>query len=34
MKTLPPKVCLGDNANAFRGGFRLWQGKAAARFTH
>ncbi len=34
MKTLPPKACLGDNANAFRGGFRLWQGKAAARFTH
>jgi polyphosphate glucokinase len=34
MKKLPASVCLGDNANAFRGGFRLWQGKAAARFTH
>jgi len=25
MKTLPKYVRLGDNANAFRGGFRLWQ---------
>jgi predicted NBD/HSP70 family sugar kinase len=24
MKTPPPKTRLGDNANAFRGGFRLW----------
>ena len=24
LKTLPPKCRLGDNANAFRGGFRLW----------
>jgi polyphosphate glucokinase len=30
LKKLPPYVCQGDNANAFRGGFRLWQGKAAA----
>jgi polyphosphate glucokinase len=26
LKTLPPKCRLGDNANAFRGGFRLWDG--------
>jgi len=32
MKKLPRYVRLGDNANAFRGGFRLWQGKQAARF--
>lgn len=25
MKTLPPKTRRGDNANAFRGGFRLWE---------
>jgi len=24
LKELPPKTRLGDNANAFRGGFRLW----------
>lgn len=24
LKKLPPRSCLGDNANAFRGGFRLW----------
>jgi polyphosphate glucokinase len=24
LKTLPPKCRLGDNDNAFRGGFRLW----------
>jgi len=24
MKKLPPQTRLGDNANAFRGGFRLW----------
>jgi polyphosphate glucokinase len=34
IKKLPPHVCAGDNDNAFRGGFRLWQGKAADRFTH
>jgi hypothetical protein len=32
MRRLPPNVRLGDNANAFRGGFRLWQGKQNARF--
>ena len=25
LKTLPPKCRLGDNANAFTGGFRLWE---------
>jgi polyphosphate glucokinase len=25
MKALPPQVRLGDNANAFKGGFRLWE---------
>lgn len=32
LKKLPPKTQLGDNNNAFRGGFRLWQepkGRAA-----
>jgi polyphosphate glucokinase len=34
MKNLPPYACLGDNANAFRGGFRLWQNKAARRICY
>ncbi len=25
---LPPKARLGDNANAFKGGFRLWDGRS------
>jgi polyphosphate glucokinase len=25
LKELPPKCRAGDNANAFRGGFRLWE---------
>jgi hypothetical protein len=25
IKQLPPDTRLGENANAFRGGFRLWQ---------
>jgi polyphosphate glucokinase len=25
LKTLPPKAVLGDNRNAFKGGFRLWR---------
>jgi polyphosphate glucokinase len=29
MKKLPPYMRLGDNTNAFRGGFRLWQTKKA-----
>jgi polyphosphate glucokinase len=31
LKKLPPGAQLGDNANAFRGGYRLWQGRANAR---
>jgi polyphosphate glucokinase len=30
LKKLPPKVRLGDNANAFIGGFRLWNSRAKA----
>lgn len=29
LKKLPKGVELGDNANAFRGGFRLWEGEQA-----
>ncbi len=29
LKELPPKARLGDNENAFAGGFRLWQEKGA-----
>jgi polyphosphate glucokinase len=32
MKRLPSYARLGDNANAFRGGFRLWKGMQTARF--
>src|SRR5664279_169963 len=28
LKTLPPKCRAGDNANAFKGGFRLWEDSA------
>jgi polyphosphate glucokinase len=31
VRELPPNVRLGDNANAFVGGFRLWDPDAAAR---
>jgi polyphosphate glucokinase len=31
VRELPPSVRLGDNANAFVGGFRLWDPDAAAR---
>jgi polyphosphate glucokinase len=38
LKQLPPTSCLGDNANAFRGGFRLWSTartwRAKERFVH
>ena len=34
LKKLPPYARLGDNANAFRGGFRLWRGKQSRRFSH
>ncbi|HZD30943.1 MAG TPA: ROK family protein [Candidatus Angelobacter sp.] len=30
MKVLPPKCRIGDNANAFLGGFRLWQDVATS----
>lgn len=30
-KQLPPDVRIGDNRNAFRGGFRLWQDKDRAQ---
>ncbi len=29
LKKLPPRARLGDNANAFRGGFRLWKRRAS-----
>lgn len=29
LKKLPPKCRLGDNSNAFQGGFRLWKDAAA-----
>ena len=31
MTKVPPNVRLGDNMNAFRGGFRLWDDQAARR---
>jgi polyphosphate glucokinase len=31
MRKLPADMRLGDNANAFRGGFRLWRNKRTAR---
>jgi hypothetical protein len=31
IKKLPPDTRLGDNQNAFVGGFRLWDNKATAR---
>ena len=38
LKQLPPDSFLGDNANAFRGGFRLWSTartrRAKERFVH
>jgi len=38
LKTLPPGSCLGNNANAFRGGYRLWSEArtrpAQERFVH
>ena len=30
---LPRKVRLGDNANAFKGGFRLWDARTAKKFS-
>ena len=38
LKELPPASCLGDNANAFRGGIRLWSTartrRVKERFVH
>ena len=38
LKKLPPGTRLGDNANAFQGGYRLWakpySGSAHERFVH
>jgi polyphosphate glucokinase len=34
IKKLPPYARLGDNANAFRGGFRLWEKQKAKRIAH
>ena len=34
LKELPPGCRMGDNANAFRGGFRLWEDKVAVRDAH
>jgi polyphosphate glucokinase len=38
LKTLPPGTRLGDNSNAFRGGYRLWTkrygGPTRERFVH
>jgi len=31
LKSVPPATRLGDNANAFLGGFRLWQGPARGK---
>ncbi|WP_245331817.1 ROK family protein [Bradyrhizobium sp. NAS80.1] len=31
LKKLPPLCRLGDNANAFKGGFRLWEGPLQAK---
>ena len=33
LKALPPGARLGDNANAFRGGFRLWKGHHKSPFN-
>lgn len=33
IRKLPPQTCLGDNANAFRGGFLLWK-NATSRRVH
>lgn len=33
LKELPPLCRLGDNANAFKGGFRMWEGPLAQKKT-
>jgi polyphosphate glucokinase len=34
LKELPPGCRIGENSNAFRGGFRLWEDNIAVRHTH
>lgn len=38
LKKLPPRTCVGDNAKAFQGGYRLWStlynGSTGKRFVH
>ena len=34
LKELPPGCRIGENANAFLGGFRLWEDKVPVRDTH
>jgi polyphosphate glucokinase len=31
LKELPPLCRLGDNANAFKGGFRMWESSRAEK---
>jgi len=33
LKNLPPLSRLGDNANAFKGGFRMWEGPLKGKIT-
>ena len=33
IRKLPPRTCLGDNANAFRGGFLLWKNATSRRHS-
>ena len=33
LKQLPPLCRLGDNANAFKGGFRMWEGPLTGKIT-
>jgi polyphosphate glucokinase len=33
LKDLPPKARLGDNTNAFKGGFRMWEEPKSAPTT-
>jgi polyphosphate glucokinase len=34
LKELPPSCRLGDNANAFKGGFRMWEGPVSGGNSH
>jgi polyphosphate glucokinase len=33
LKKLPPLCRIGDNANAFKGGFRMWEGPLTEKIT-